>query len=409
MLDVVAGATVRQRVELDHWSDPPARGYWSGETHIHANYGYGEWYCTPGVVRQQIEGEGLNLANLVVANSHGDNVFDREFFRGEPDAASGPATLLCWNEEFRSSLWGHMTFLDLRRLVEPIFTGFARTTNPWDFPTNADVADHVHLENGVVVYTHPGPVDGAFLTAYTAKALPVDVALGRIDALDINRFESIPLWYALLNCGFRLGASAGTDVFLNKVRSGLPGNVRVYAKIDGPLSQHGWAEGIRAGRTFVTNGPMLEITAGSLEPGDTIRLAGPAEVPVRARATWLHPIDRAELVANGVVVARATLSADRRTAIIDQSVKVERSGWLSFRAYNANAGVQAHSGAIYVEVGGRPTGSRRDAEAFLRWIDQLEGKLRERDRLPTLEIQARVQSQLDAARAVYREIRDRGE
>jgi len=88
-----------------------------------------------------LEGEGLNIANFMVANSDTDGVFDREFFRGAPDSQSGPHTILYWNEEFRATLWGHMTLLNLRYLVEPIFTGFKDTTHPWDVPTNADIAD----------------------------------------------------------------------------------------------------------------------------------------------------------------------------------------------------------------------------------------------------------------------------
>jgi len=60
-------------------------------------------------------------------------------------------------------------------------------------------------------------------------------------------------------------------------------------------------------------------------------------------------------------------------------------------------------------VAGQRAGSRRDALAFLQWIDQLEAKLRDRDRLPTEAIKTRVQSQLDAARAVYRDIAGRSE
>src|SRR3989454_12286574 len=86
------------------------------------------------------EGEDLNVCNLMVANSDGDGVFDREFFRGRLDARSTSRTLLYWNQEFRSTIWGHMTFANLGQLVEPIFTGFKDTTNPWDVPTNADLA-----------------------------------------------------------------------------------------------------------------------------------------------------------------------------------------------------------------------------------------------------------------------------
>lgn len=408
-VEVPAGGTVPVRVELDRWTDPSARSLWSGESHIHANYGYGEWYCTPEAVRLQVEGEGLNVANLVVANSHGDGVFDREFFRGSPDPESGPTTVLYWNEEFRSTLWGHMTFLGLKFLVEPIFTGFPATTNPWDFPTNAEVADHVHLQDGVVIYTHPGGANNAFLSAYTAKALPVDVALGKIDALDIDRFESVALWYALLNCGFRLGASAGTDVFLNKYRGLLPGHVRAYAKIDGPFSYEAWAESVRKGRTFVTNGPMLELTAAGVSSGDTIHLPATGEIPVHGVATWQLPLARAELVHNGDVIATATLSPDRHSATLNQNVRITKSGWLSFRAYNADSGAQAHSGVVYVDVAGKPAASRKDAEHFLQWIDTLEAKLRERDRVPSAALKAQVQSNLDRARAVYREIAARGD
>ena len=125
-----AGGEAAARVEMARWTDPPARGWWGGESHIHANYGYGQWYNTPATMRLQIEAKGLDLANMVVANSDTDGIFDREFFRGEPDPVSSSRHVLYWNEEFRSTLWGHMTLFNLKQLVEPIITGFQDTTNP---------------------------------------------------------------------------------------------------------------------------------------------------------------------------------------------------------------------------------------------------------------------------------------
>ena len=119
----------------------PERGWFSGENHIHANYGVGAWHSDPVTVRDQCEGEDLHVGNIVVANSNGDGVFDREFFRGGPDPISQPRTILYWNEEFRSTIWGHLTLGNLNQLVEPIFTGFKDTTNPHDVPTNADIAE----------------------------------------------------------------------------------------------------------------------------------------------------------------------------------------------------------------------------------------------------------------------------
>jgi hypothetical protein len=75
-----------------------ARGWYSGENHIHANYGYGAWY-TPSSVLDLCEAEDLNVANIMVANSDGDGVYDREFFLGQPDRTSRRAHSY-WNEGF---------------------------------------------------------------------------------------------------------------------------------------------------------------------------------------------------------------------------------------------------------------------------------------------------------------------
>jgi hypothetical protein len=402
-VDVTGGREAAARLELERWTNPPARGWWGGESHIHANYGYGQWYNTPATIRLQVEGEGLNLANMVVANSDTDGIFDREFFRGEPDPVSSARHVVYWNEEFRATLWGHMTLLNLTRLVEPIMTGFKDTTNPWDVPTNADIADHVHLQGGHVNYTHPLQGSDPFLTAYSAKALPVDVALGKIDSLDINgAYEfTVPLWHRLLNCGFSLPASAGTDVFLNRLRGRLPGGDRAYVRLDGAFSYDAWVKGLKAGRSFVTNGPMIEFTASGKLPGDTIVLAAPGVVRVQARADAAAPLSKIEVLQNGVGAAQGSVESSGRSATLDQSVRIEKSGWLGARVYGTG-GAQAHTSPIYVEVAGQAASSSVDAAYFLEWIDRLEAKFTAADRVPSPELRAYVKGQLDAARAVYR-------
>jgi WD40-like Beta Propeller Repeat len=184
--EVQDGKTAETPVAIEHWADPNAKGWYSGDNHIHANYGYGEYYNTPTSMTLMCGGEGLNISNLMVANSDSDGVFDREFFRGRPDPHSTPRAILYWNEEFRSTSWGHMTLVNLKHVVEPIFTGFARTTNPYDLPTNAGIADRTHRQGGLVNYTHPSNrIDDLYRGAYTAKGLPVDLALGKIDTMDV--------------------------------------------------------------------------------------------------------------------------------------------------------------------------------------------------------------------------------
>ncbi len=411
--DVAAGKTVEVTVDSERWTNQPARGWYSGENHIHANYGYGEWYNTPESMLTQSAGENLGVSNFVVANSDGDGIFDRRFFRGRPDAKSTGTTILYWNQEFRSTIWGHLTLVNLSQLVEPIMTGFKDTTNPFDIPTNSDVAQRTHIQNGLVNYTHVAQrPDDPYENPYTGKSIPIDVALGNIDTLDLNASYAgtVPLWYRLLNCGFRLTASAGTDCFLNRIRSRLPGGDRVYVQLDGPLTYDKWIEGLRAGRSFVTNGPMLELTVDGKAIGDTIRLAGSGTVQVRASATTRFPFDRLELIQDGKVVATAKPEGEQLECSLDEVVKVNRSGWLSVRASGPGhrdhpVGTQySHTSPIYLDVAGKPASTKADAEYFLKWIDRLHLAVRVRDRIPSDELKQHVEAQLDAAREVYRRL-----
>ena len=117
-----------------------------------------------------------------------------------------------FGSHYLSGFLNEKPLVNLRKVVEPVFTGFKDTTNPWDIPTNSDVADRAHWQKGVVNYTHVAQAEDWSKTPYAAKAIPIDVALGKIDTLDINNTwaASVPLWYRLLNCGFRVPATAGT-------------------------------------------------------------------------------------------------------------------------------------------------------------------------------------------------------
>lgn len=407
---ITAGGTTVEDVALERWTNQPQRGWFSGENHIHANYGYGEWYCTPETMLEQCAGEDLHICNFMVANSDTDGIFDREFFRGGPDPVSRSNTILSWNQEFRSTIWGHMTLVNLTRLVEPIMTGFRETTNPWDVPTNGEIADRAHWQGAVVNYTHVAynPED-PYLGAYAAKGIPVDVALGKVDTLDLNASYAgtVPLWYRFLNCGFRIPASAGTDTFLNRVRSRLPGGDRVYVQHDGGVNYSRWIEGLKAGRSFVTNGPMLEFSADGVGIGGRVSKGTPGEVRVVARVTSLFPLEKFEIIRDGQVIATGRLNDARNEGSFDGPVRIDQGGWLAVRASGGGhpdlptGGLFAHSSPIYVEVDGHPQLSREDSRFFLSWLERLSVEVRVRDRVPSAAHRRQIEETLEAAREVY--------
>jgi Tol biopolymer transport system component len=407
------GKTLDLTVELDRWTHAAKEGWFSGENHIHANYGYGQWYNTPDTMFTQCAGEDLNVSNFMVANSDTDGIFDRPFFKGGPDPRSTPETILYWNQEFRSTLWGHMTLVNLKQVVEPVMTGFHGTTNPWDIPTNSDIADRTHWQKGHVNYTHA--VQNAlkpFENPYAAKGLPIDVALGKIDSLDLNNSYAgtVPIWYRLLNCGFRLPPSAGTDCFLNRIFSQLPGGDRVYVKVPGQLTYAAWIDNLKKGRSFVSNGPMLEFTVDGKGLGESVKLGGPQKLRVKASARSQYPLAKVELIHNGKIAHTLPLAKNDLSAALDQEFAVTKSGWLALRASGPGhaasvvPAVYAHSAPIYIDVAGSTVFSRDDALFFLKWINDLDVIIRLRDRIPDAKLQQQVENQLEQARKVYAKI-----
>lgn len=420
--DVKPNEVSAHTVILDNWVNSSIWGWYSGDNHIHANYGYGEYHNSPATMADMIAGESLNVGNFMVANSDSDIVYDRGYFRGRPDPLSTSRNVLYWNEEMRSTIWGHLTLVNLKQVVEPVFTGFKDTTNPYDVPSMSTISEYTRRQGGLVNYTHPASrIDDIYRGAYVAKGLPIYAPLGKIDTMDVmgsGDRASTAFFHRLLNCGIRITASAGTDCFLNRTKSWLPGGERVYVKVDGPLTYDKWIAGLKAGRSFVSNGPILEFTAHNQQIGDTIKLPAPGEVTVKATAQSQFPLDRVEVLYNGQVAHAAKLDTKHKDSsfeMIDlsQNIKLDRSGWLALRVSGPpvadvkGEAVYAHTSPIYVTVAGKPAGSAEDARFFLQWIDRHWAIVQDRDRIPGEERKREVQAEVDQARKYYQGIIDR--
>ena len=109
------------------------------------------------------------------------------------------------------------------------------------------------------------------------------------------------MYYALLNCGFRLSPSAGTASGVHPVPLG---HSRVYVQTGTPFDRERWLDGLKRGRSFVTTGPMLQVTVNREHPGHEFHIDGPApaQLNVEILSTSLRPADRVEVLVNGRVV-----------------------------------------------------------------------------------------------------------
>jgi hypothetical protein len=348
------------------------------------NYG-GAYRATPRTLAAQARAEDLDLVENLIVNKEG-RIPDIDRHVGR-DPVSTPSTVLMHDQEYHTSVWGHVGLLGLRdHVLLPGYSGYAATAAASLAPTNADIADLARAQGALVGYVHPFDSDPD--PADTARPLtnefPVDLALGKVDYYEALGFVDDPMatahvWYRALNCGFRLPAGAGTDAMTNFASlRGPVGMNRVYVRTGSRLSQRRLLDSLKAGRSFATNGPLLELTVDGRGVGDDLRLAAPGEVLVRASLRSNVPIDHLEIVRNGTVVHEVAPAGDRTRADVEVRVPVEESGWILLRARSDRAiepvldlYPYATTSPIYVTIGDRPARSRQDADYFIAWTDRL--------------------------------------
>ncbi len=416
-VSVPTGTRTVRRIVLERIDSLPGRGWWSGDAHVHMNYG-GAYRNTPAHLGFQARAEDLHVVENLIVNKE-QRIPDIAYFRTDADPVSTPTFLLRHAQEFHTSVWGHLGLLGLRsHYLLPEYAGYPNTAAASLALTNAVVADFAHAQGALVGYVHPFDArpDPTDTTAPLLYELPVDVALGKVDYLEVMGYSdhliTSEIWYRLLNCGFRLPAAAGTDAFPNFASlRGPPGLVRVFVQSGAKLDHGRWLAGLRAGRTFVTNAPLLEFSLAGRAIGDEISV--PAEVHqlkavVRLRSNV--PIDHLEIIWNGRVVATFPLAGDRMTASDTVVVPVNGSGWYVLRAYSDRARTPvldlypfASTSPIYVRVGDQPVRSAEDAAFFVRWIERIESATRAGAAWNTPAEQAQVLRLLARARAVFAE------
>jgi hypothetical protein len=200
--------------------------------------------------------------------------------------------------------------------------------------------------------------------------MPIGFALGHVnaynlgDGLDAN-YER---YYRLLNCGFRCPASSGTDWWIYD-------HNRVFVKVENGFSYDSWLTGLRAGRTFVSNGPLLELSLNSKGPGESIESTG--SLLITARAVSRIPFERLEIIKDGAIVAEQH-AISQREARIEREILTDSSGWVAARVSgdsktHAGYKVFAHTSPIYYTVPGTPS---RRASAAGAFVDEIEESMR---------------------------------
>lgn len=344
------------------------RGWRNGNTHLHLN----------GLTRAQADdylraiprADGLELlfvSYLERAEADRDYISNnytpadlREFERGGVVFGNGQEHR--HNFEGFGPGYGHVMFLNNSKLARPVSIGRGIMKEGPDWPPLRRGVQTARADGATVVWCHNN---------FGHEDVPSWLA-GLVHAHNIfdggthGGYEDT--YYRFLNAGLRVPFSTGTDWFIYDF-------ARTHARVDGPLTVQNWLAALAAGRTFIGNGPLLELRAGPNDIGDTVKLAKPGPLKFTARAKGRGDFKRIELIHDGKVVHGNVNRAvgGHFEADLKHTVNFTESGWVALRVQSGalpvgpDAPVRpsgpknemgepifGHTSAIYVEVAGKP-------------------------------------------------------
>ncbi len=389
----------RLKIELLRWIDMAAAGWYSGDTHVHRSVAE-----LRNVLLAEDVNVGLPLSYWVtVAHTSpiaGDKTAAAKV-RGEQIVLDPTHVIYPVNTEYeifrvgRKShtlgavfVLGHKT--PLTQGVPPV-TPIARQARqqgalldldkhswPWSLMLvpvmNVDLFE---LANNHVWRTQFAFSDWTIDTAADYMHLEMDqrgfTEWGWIDF-------GLQTYYGLLNCGFRMRPTAGTASGVHPVPLGFG---RVYVHLPDGFGYGQWMQGLDAGRSFVTTGPMLMVQVNGKPPGTPIQQSGGEKhtYQITGTAASAEPLRPIEIVAAGRVVQRIA-AANRKTgrggyeSPIDTRVELTGSSWIAVRVFEDRPDERirfAHSSPVHVDVPGKPLRPRREEVAY--FIARMEEEL----------------------------------
>jgi hypothetical protein len=174
--------------------------------------------------------------------------------------------------------------------------------------------------------------------------------------------------------------------------------------VDGPFTYEAWLEGVRSGKTFVSNGPVLELKVNGQGMGEEVVLKKPSAVTVEGRVRFdptRDAVDRLEVILNGTLLRSFPRPSEAQEIVFQFPYEARESCWLAVRASGrklveapdmgrafSSPSSQAHSAQIYITLEGTPPLSAQPrAKALARMclakLDDLEARLAE-DQIPYL-------------------------
>ncbi len=330
---VTSDETVERTYRPRRWVDMRKSGWYSGDDHVHTQILSDEDGET---IMTWAQAEDVHLANIVKMGDIYRTWFEQRGFGQDFRVVDGDYVLSPGQECPRThNELGHTLAMNIKNMIR-------NTDRYYLYDT---VFDEVHRQGGLSGYAH---VNSGIFQVH--RDMSINIPKDKIDFVELLQFANLgtDLYYDFLNTGFKVTASAGSDV----PWGGSIGEVRVYAYTGKKkFTADRWFEAVREGHTFVTNGIMLDFTVNKAMPGDEIDVADDEPLRVKARA-WGDP-DRCvpvklDIIVHGEPVKTAeSTDADQSELALDFDLPPGNGFWIAARA-DGSDGSRAHTTPIYV-------------------------------------------------------------
>ena len=366
------GAEERRRIVLKVEPIAPGRqrNWLAADDHIHLMRAKQD----DAIFLKWLQAEDLAVGNFLELQRQQHAALQYAF--GRQGEARLPGFAIRSGHESRSRFYGHTIFLGPDKMVRPLSIGGTYANSPEAYPFPALLFERGRKLGGVVGFAH-------FYGSQSNSTLIMDLAHNTIDFVELFQFGQLHTqpWYELLNAGFRVVGNAGSDFPANLQRLDpypraipLLGPERSLVKAEaGESAYDAWAEGIRRGAAVVSNGPLLEFSAGEKSSGEVVSWQGAGKT-IRgvATAVFHRPIRKLEIIVNGRVAAARSGDGEQTELSLRFDFTLEKSSWIAARAQaesqESEPDIWAHANPVYFLQEGQPVHIEADREAVrLRW------------------------------------------
>jgi hypothetical protein len=183
-----------------------------------------------------------------------------------------------------------------------------------------------------------------------------------------NAQWSMHIYFQLLECGLRIPPSAGSG----SGESPNPvGYNRMYVHVDGDLTYEKWWQGVRDGRVFITNGPLLKPLVNGELPGHVFQADKDAKLDFEIGLTFStrEPVSYFEIIKNGKVEYSVPFDKYAKSGKLP-ILHFEQSGWFLVRAVTDLPKTYrfAMTAPYYVEIGEQRRISKNAVQFFVDWV-----------------------------------------